>query len=877
MSMVPESRQSSITVAVRVRPFSSAEEALLLPEVSPQSRIIGLPFESVGGTWEGAATTSTGDSRIVLPGTENDQDSLEKSGESDGDSVQNRPVSTQRTNGIWKIVDCVDNKMLIFDPPTHNPLAQLSQSTLNSSFSQRRRNRRRRTPSGNFANTNSGEMKFVFDQLFDDDASQSDVYSNTMSPLIASVLDGFNATVFAYGATGCGKTYTISGTPEEPGIIFQAMEELFQRIEQLGDTEKVDVSLSFLEIYNERIRDLLEPETSSKRLVIRDDDHQRTTVANLSYHYPKTVQEVIDLVIQGNMNRTTEATEANEVSSRSHAVLQVHLVQTNKKVDLTTKHKYATLSIIDLAGSERAAATKNRGKRLHEGANINRSLLALGNCINALCLSDGTRRTCHIPYRDSKLTRLLKFSLGGNCKTVMIVCISPSSNHYDETLNTLKYANRAKEIKTKIIRNQQSLSRHVGSYLKMITEQKAEIEELRARESRMIELKLKEYKLSNRKIELQINDVVGNVSLQYVRNPKYRVLKKLRSLTLVKRRFLQLVKLEVDSVLGCVSEYTDTRITSSCELVANQLIDKIRELEIKFDTKDELDLIITHTQEVDLLKLKEMENWEEAIHLPIFENKLDNVSEALRNEIMIDASMMLEKLLQDSVLVQRFKFFSTALVNEQDIYYAVQDLTKIDSDFDEFAQSFLNAEDESNDDITGVDEPMVPMRKISPFPVIREADSREMHTVSVDMLSDSEAQTDKNLEEASDTDPEVRHTPLGHVEKSGATTLKKLRWSESLNNSPESSSNGSAPALRQPSDSMEVDISLQDTTITTQDSLQRSAVEEGGGKAADTSYTYSNTSLVAERGTNNILNAERPTNEASSILLRRNFLTDDTA
>ena len=127
---------------------------------------------------------------------------------------------------------------------------------------------------------------------------------------------------------------------------------------------------------------------------------------------------------------------------------------------------------------------ENRGARLNEGANINKSLLALGNCINALC---DPRRRNHVPYRDSKLTRLLKFSLGGNCKTVMIVCVSPSSQHYDETLNTLKYADRAKEIKTKLIRNQHNLDRHVGSYLKMITEQKQEIEELRARESKMVE------------------------------------------------------------------------------------------------------------------------------------------------------------------------------------------------------------------------------------------------------------------------------------------------------------------------------------------------------------------------------------------------------
>ena len=135
----------------------------------------------------------------------------------------------------------------------------------------------------------------------------------------------------------------------------------------------------------------------------------------------------------------------------------------------------ATLSIIDLAGSERASVTKNRGERLIEGANINKSLLALGSCINALC---DPRKRNHIPYRNSKLTRLLKFSLGGNCKTVMIVCVSPSSAHFDETQNTLRYANRAKNIQTKVTKNVFNVNRHVKDYLKKIDEQRALIDEL---------------------------------------------------------------------------------------------------------------------------------------------------------------------------------------------------------------------------------------------------------------------------------------------------------------------------------------------------------------------------------------------------------------
>ncbi|OBA15609.1 uncharacterized protein OGAPODRAFT_16488, partial [Ogataea polymorpha] len=243
-----------------------------------------------------------------------------------------------------------------------------------------------------------------------------EVYEFSTKPLLDSVLDGFNATIFAYGATGCGKTFTISGTPENPGIIFLAMQDLFNRINEMEDTQRAEITLSYLEIYNETIRDLLNPSTDPRSLILREDENKRITVANLSTHTPNSVDEVMDLIIIGNKNRTVSPTEANSTSSRSHAILQINVLRKPRTADLNEEHTYATLSFIDLAGSERASATRNKGARLHEGANINKSLLALGNCINALC---DPRKHNHVPYRDSKLTRLLKFSLGGNCKTFM--------------------------------------------------------------------------------------------------------------------------------------------------------------------------------------------------------------------------------------------------------------------------------------------------------------------------------------------------------------------------------------------------------------------------------------------------------------------------
>ncbi len=396
--------------------------------------------------------------------------------------------------------------MLIFDPPETNPY-----STFQNLFPSSPTN----APVAN-NNVRIKEHRFIFDRLFDQDASQRDVFNKTTKPLIDVILDGYNATVFAYGATGCGKTHTITGTNAAPGIIPLTMQELFKRIDQLEDTKKIDLSLSYLEVYNETIKDLLNPTSNSTNsginsLQIREDE-RRITISNLTSHRPVNVKQVMDMIIQGNLNRTVSSTAANATSSRSHAVLQINLTIKDKTVDISEEHLFSTLSIIDLAGSERASATQNRGVRLNEGANINKSLLALGNCINALC---DPRRRNHVPFRDSKLTRLLKFSLGGNCKTVMIVCVSPSSHHYDETLNTLKYANRAKEIKTKVIRNSTNLDRHVTSYLKMISEQKQEIQELKLREKKIINLTVKDQNSKLLKIQNLINNSINEMNEKF--------------------------------------------------------------------------------------------------------------------------------------------------------------------------------------------------------------------------------------------------------------------------------------------------------------------------------------------------------------------------
>jgi len=306
-------------------------------------------------------------------------------------------------------------------------------------------------------------------------------------------------------ATGCGKTHTISGTESDPGIIYLTMADLFQRIEDRKDEWNVEVAVTFLEIYNEEIRDLLaEPGTQQPRggLAIRED--KTVKVVGLVELKPRNAQEVKGIVLQGNLRRTQSPTHANETSSRSHAVLQVHVSQSPRTASLTEQRTLATLSIIDLAGSERAAATTNMGQRMIEGANINKSLLALGNCINALCESGGAVR--HVPYRNSKLTRLLKFSLGGNCKTVMIVCIAPTSAHFDDTHNTLVYAERATKIKTKVVtRNVINVDRHVGRYVEAINRLNLEVAELKEKLSgkRKTEVEIARRKAEEAKAEVE--------------------------------------------------------------------------------------------------------------------------------------------------------------------------------------------------------------------------------------------------------------------------------------------------------------------------------------------------------------------------------------
>uniref|UniRef100_A0A674AN23 Kinesin-like protein n=1 Tax=Salmo trutta TaxID=8032 RepID=A0A674AN23_SALTR len=379
--------------------------------------------------------------------------------------VRVRPTNdNEKCENFRNVVQVVDNHMLIFDP---------KEQQITSFGGPRVRNR-------DVNKRANKDLKFVFDNVFGEDSSQVDIFENTTKRILDGVLNGFNCTVFAYGATGAGKTHTMLGSSNDPGVMYRTMTELFNRMDQVKEEKIFDVAFSYLEVYNEQIRDLL---ANVGPLAVREDPSNGVVVQGLTLHQPKSAEHILEALDYGNRNRTQHPTDMNATSSRSHAVFQIYLKQQDRTASLNPNVRVAKMSLIDLAGSERASATNAKGARQREGANINRSLLALGNVINSL--ADPKSKKAHIPYRDSKLTRLLKDSLGGNCRTVMIANISPSSKSYDDTHNTLKYANRAKKIKSSLKRNVVSLDSHIGQYAVICESQREEIVQLKK--------KLKEY------------------------------------------------------------------------------------------------------------------------------------------------------------------------------------------------------------------------------------------------------------------------------------------------------------------------------------------------------------------------------------------------
>lgn len=292
----------------------------------------------------------------------------------------------------------------------------------------------------------NGKM-FTYDAVYDQSATQQDIYDESVYPLVSSVLEGFNGTIFAYGQTGTGKTYTMEGCKMDEngnkGIIPRSFEQIFTHISRTDNMQYL-VRASYLEIYQEEIRDLLDS-NPKKRYELRESLDTGVYVKDLQSFVCKNVFEIERVMTLGNQNRTIGATNMNEHSSRSHAIFMVTIEMSDTGSEIKNQVRVGKLNLVDLAGSERQTKTGSSGTRLKEASKINLSLSALGNVISALVDGKGQ----HIPYRDSKLTRLLQDSLGGNSKTLMVANIGPASYNYEESLTTLRYANRAKNIKNK--------------------------------------------------------------------------------------------------------------------------------------------------------------------------------------------------------------------------------------------------------------------------------------------------------------------------------------------------------------------------------------------------------------------------------------------
>uniref|UniRef100_A0A8C9DDT3 Kinesin family member 4A n=1 Tax=Prolemur simus TaxID=1328070 RepID=A0A8C9DDT3_PROSS len=299
------------------------------------------------------------------------------------------------------------------------------------------------------------DKSFTYDFVFDPSTEQEEVFNSAVAPLIKGIFKGYNATVLAYGQTGSGKTYSMGGAytaeqENEPtvGVIPRVIQLLFKEIDKKSDFE-FTLKVSYLEIYNEEILDLLCPSREkAPQINIREDPKEGIKIVGLTEKTVLVALDTVSCLEQGNNCRTVASTAMNSQSSRSHAIFTISIEQ-RKKSDKSSSFR-TKLHLVDLAGSERQKKTKAEGDRLKEGININRGLLCLGNVISAL---GDDKKGGFVPYRDSKLTRLLQDSLGGNSHTLMIACVSPADSNLEETLNTLRYADRARKIKNKPIVN----------------------------------------------------------------------------------------------------------------------------------------------------------------------------------------------------------------------------------------------------------------------------------------------------------------------------------------------------------------------------------------------------------------------------------------
>ncbi|XP_072003214.1 kinesin-like protein KIF21A isoform X2 [Engystomops pustulosus] len=442
------------------------------------------------------------------------------------------------------------------------------------------------------------DKAFTFDYVFDIDSRQDEIYLQCTEKLIEGCFEGYNATVFAYGQTGSGKTYTmgtgfdVNITDEEQGIIPRAVRHLFRRIEARKQAAleqglpppDFKVNAQFLELYNEEVLDLfdttrdIDARNKKSNIKIHEDSNGGIYTVGVTTRNVASEVEMMQCLKLGALSRTTASTQMNVQSSRSHAIFTIHLCQTRVCLKLDTEenldnritsessqmNEFETLTakfhFVDLAGSERLKRTGATGDRAKEGISINCGLLALGNVISAL--GDQSKKVTHVPYRDSKLTRLLQDSLGGNSQTVMIACVSPSDRDFMETLNTLKYANRARNIKNKVMVNQDRTSQQINALRNEITR---------------LQMELMEYKTGKRIIDEEgvesINDMFHENAMLQTENNNLRMRVKAMQETVdaLRTRITQLMSDQANQVLA--------RAGDGNEEISNMIHNYIKEIE----------------------------------------------------------------------------------------------------------------------------------------------------------------------------------------------------------------------------------------------------------------------------------------------------------
>ncbi|XP_062097637.1 kinesin-like protein KIN-7N [Humulus lupulus] len=355
-------------------------------------------------------------------------------------------------------------------------------------------------------------ISYAFDHIFDESCSNSMVYGVLTKDIVRAALEGFNGTAFAYGQTSSGKTFTMNGSERDPGIIQRAVEDIFQRIQMMSDREFL-IRISYMEIYNEEINDLFAVE--NQKLPIHESLERGVFVAGLKEEIVNNAEQVLKLLEYGEANRHFGETNMNVRSSRSHTIFRMVIESKGKEANDSGDYlssdaiRVSVLNLVDLAGSERIAKTGAGGVRLKEGKHINKSLMILGNVINKL--SDGAKNRGHIPYRDSKLTRILQPALGGNAKTSIVCTIAPEEAHIEETKGTLQFASRAKRIANCVQVNE------ILTDAALLKRQKLEIEELRKQlqgshaevlEQEILKLRndLLKYELEHEQLEMQLED-----------------------------------------------------------------------------------------------------------------------------------------------------------------------------------------------------------------------------------------------------------------------------------------------------------------------------------------------------------------------------------